>query len=269
MGVNYSAFPPDIEAIDGLDPGFWTRMDDQLGFPHGYTRAAVLEQRNNAEADAGHAKGKDASSNHPDFTADERRAYEHYRDGYKKEDWDHLVAEQKAKGDTPPAPAAFDDDKVYINADGPKFEPPTDAKWGGGDNKKRELAVSTEALIWMADQVKFVASDDDKGYLKVAHGLLDPVDVRPGGFAVAQLLRVMIGNANTDGLRSDTMGLLNDTKLTLYEVEKNLRVLAAKYDNAEDFNNMTAEDLGELMDGAWGHSSDVSGHGGTDLSTKK
>lgn len=146
---------------------------------------------------------------------------------------------------------------------GPQFQQPEVSTYRGDGNPNHEVAISTEALEHFAKQLDKIVTDGG-GILMDARAKLDGVNIRPGAFAKAEVLRQkIVGVSATDaGLRGETMTLLLAIQEALFAVKSGVRKTVEGYEAAEEFNGMTADQLKESMDGAWAKIQKVSGLGG-------
>ncbi|WP_406077938.1 hypothetical protein [Micromonospora sp. NBC_00858] len=135
-------------------------------------------------------------------------------------------------------------------------------KYEGSDNKNHDLVVSTEALKYLKRQIGKLVDEKDSAIALDAKAKVAAVDIRPGGFAKAELLRQkIVGGAAGGGLQSETMELLQAVHDTLLQIKQNIDTLIIEYDSAEDFNKMTTQQLSEVMEGAWSKIDSMKDHG--------
>ncbi|AGL14100.1 hypothetical protein [Actinoplanes sp. N902-109] len=249
------------EAVDAI--GVLDKYDTDHGHPAGWTRAVIKKiQQDIQNSPAG--KDRTGSYDRDDYSSDENAAYDWYsNDVIEHDHWKALVENyQKDQGSTV-KPDAYNPDKQYIDKNDGGFKPPEGTgEYTGGNNPNHELTVSTEALNYFANQLDKVVGDGT-GVLYDARNQLNKVEMKPGGFAKAEVLRQKIEgvSANDAGLRGDTMGLMLTLHEALYAVKTNLRQMVRDYDTAEEFNGMTAQQLGDAMDKAWGKIGNVGDYG--------
>lgn len=247
---------PNLEAEDYID--VWSIYDKEHGEEAGYTRALIQNYLN------------DDDRNYDSLSGDEKQVVDWYQDNVLDK-WDDRVKDyqdahtQSGNGDTV-AWDEYNDQNTYIDHPTDTFTPPTTSEWTGGNNPNKQVSVSTEALRFIANQIGAVV---DQGTVLNMNTKLKAVDLKPGGFAKAELLRQKINGAKDGdtGLAGDSAALMTDINEALVAIKDNLLKLANSYENNEDFNKMTAEDLNEAMDAAWGQITEVGQHGQTEGTT--
>lgn len=257
MSIDFSYANP--EAVDAV--GVLPEYDKEHGFEDGWARSVIERWRNDYDGDI-------------DWDDDEQALLDWYKDDVIEHDkWKAIVEEHNED--------ITQEDNVTVDqydADNPPFdmpentfEHPEDAEYSGGDNPNQELAVSTEALRHVANQIGAIVGLDDSGsnLILQARTQLSDIQMRPGGFAKAEVLRQKIEGASADssGLRGDAMGLLLASHEALLAVKDGLLKIADSYDNAEEFNEMSTTQLGENMGNAWGKIDKLSEYGKTDGTT--
>lgn len=140
--------------------------------------------------------------------------------------------------------------------------PPT---YKGGDNANGDVKVSTDAIRYVADQIKKVADEDGTGLLMTASERFTKMqDILPGKFARAEVMRqALVGDGKTGGgLVGDTQGLLKAVHGTMVSLRQDLLGLAALYEKGEEFNHLTAQQLATDMDKSWSGISGIDQFGG-------
>ncbi|SDT10157.1 hypothetical protein [Actinoplanes derwentensis] len=281
-------WPPTMASIDSVDPGFWKRYDEEHGWPPGTFRNVVDQIENNppAESIEGDVDGSGpggGSGVKPQkivqYDDDEMAAYKYYQSAYSEEKWKGLVASYNEGGTTPgdtspppvgpgtdangnPIAGGFNPDKTYLDNDNPSFTAPDPGKWTGEGDPKSNVSVNAQALIWMADQLKAV-TDGTATPLDQAVQMLEAAAPRPGAFARAEALRQQLEGAagGQAGLQVETKNMLMAVRSTVFQVETGLRLLAKNYESTEELNDLTADKLGEVMDGGWKAGTNISEYG--------
>uniref|UniRef100_A8LV96 Uncharacterized protein n=1 Tax=Salinispora arenicola (strain CNS-205) TaxID=391037 RepID=A8LV96_SALAI len=262
MGIDWSN--PNIRAVDAT--GWLDEYDEEHGHPPGWARSVlerILADIGETKPTVGRFRYESSGFDRDDYTPEELALY----DKFVVEvaiPWDK-VAESHNSTVTDTDNVRIDPynpDHQYVEQPPPGFTPPETGEWAGGDNPNQQLSVSTEALEFFADQIDQIAGDGT-GILFDARTLLGEVDMRPGGFAKAELMRQLIDGSSSEspGLRGDTMNLMLSVHQALYEVKTGLRLMVRGYDTSEEFNDMTADELGEAMGGAWSKIGVVGDHG--------
>ncbi|WFE34594.1 hypothetical protein [Micromonospora sp. WMMD975] len=220
-----------------------------------------------------------------DYSAEERAAYEWYRDEVV-DNWDDVVKDFKDNDVPDEDSVEWDEfgesDKLDIDG---KIDTPDVKAYTGGDNKDGDLKVSTEAIRYFANSIGelFDNPNGRGGSLMLTVGdKLGDLDVLPGKFAVAELMRRKIhGGGEGVGLIGDTQGLMEKIHQTLYTLRQDLLTMADSYEKTEDgnartgkdfeektaeFNAMTEEEFSKAMGDSWGNIGDIGDFGGGDSS---
>ncbi|WP_067494996.1 hypothetical protein [Actinoplanes sp. TFC3] len=254
---------PNDEAIDKI--GVLADHDKSLGHDAGWTRSVIKKIEADIMNSPQHKESTGGSFDRSDYDQDELAAWDWYRsDVVDTDHWESLVKDYKADvtDESNVKPDGYNGDKQYVPYTEPKVEG-SNVPYSGSNNANKELAVSTEALKYFANQIDAIVKDDGTGMLTDARNKLKAVQMKPGGFAKAEVLRQKIDgvSANDAGLRGDSMGMLLAVQEALLAVKSGLLKMANEYEKAEDFNSMTAEQLTNNMDGAWGKISDVGDYG--------
>jgi hypothetical protein len=248
-----------IDAIGVLD-----KYDKDHGHPAGWTRAVINKIQADIQNSPAHKESMGGSYDKSDYTADENAAYDWYNDDVVDQDhWLALVAQYNKDQAGTVNPEGYDPNKQYVTKDDGGFKPPGNtSEYTGGNNPNHEVTVSTEALNYFANQLDQIVGDGT-GILFDAHNELKNVEMKPGGFAKAEVLRQVIEgvSAKDSGLRGDAMGLMLALHEALYAVKTNMRQMVRDYDTTEEFNGMTAQQLSKAMDAAWGKIGNVGDYG--------
>ncbi|WP_033346211.1 hypothetical protein [Catenuloplanes japonicus] len=208
-----------------------------------------------------------------DLTDEERAAYDYYTTEITpKEKWDAIVADNKDKIDNYEKPS---DDSVefeeepeegvsYSSELSEDFEAPEGVhEYAGGDNNaNKSVAVSHEAIEHFCRQLDAIAPEGG-GILLTARTAVNAIDLKPGRFAKAELLRRSITGTDESnpGLRGDTAGALRAAHEALFDLRVSLRQMMTDYETADEFNKMTAEQLGDAMEDPWGSINRLSEYG--------
>lgn len=268
MGINWDY--ANEEAVD--QTGVLTDHDKAIGEDPGWTRSVINKIIADQQNQSGASQQWGGSSwNRSDYSAEELAAWDWYQSEVTpKEKWDKIAANYRSSetSDDKVDKPEYDEDHQYINKPDSGFKPPTTSEYAGGNNASRDVVVSTEAINHLAGQIELVAGDG-KGMLIDARNELAKFQMRPGGFARAELLRQKIEGANgtDEGLRGDTRALMLTVHGALFSVAQGLRKMAREYDTAEEFNNLTSEQLKDVMDGAWVKIGKIGGHGNSEGTT--
>ncbi|MBU2670265.1 hypothetical protein KOI35_42865 [Actinoplanes bogorensis] len=242
MSIDFSYANP--EAVDAV--GILPKYDAEHGFENGWARSVIERWRTDYDGDI-------------DWDDDEQALVDWYTDDVIQHDEWKAIVEQHNKDVTQEdnvTVTPYDEDNPPYDMPENTFEHPEDTEYSGGNNPNQELAVSTEALRHVANQIGAIVGLDDGGsnLILTARKQLGDIAMLPGGFAKAEVLRQKIEgvNSNDAGLRGDAMGLLLASHEALLAVKEGLLKIADSYDNAEEFNEMTTTQLGDNMGNAWG-----------------
>lgn len=242
MGIDFSY--ANAEAVDAV--GILPEYDKEHGFETGWARSVLERWRTDYD-------------HRIDWDADEKALIEWYREDVIEYDkWKAIVAKhnEKVTDEDMVTVDSYDENNPPFDMPDSTFDHPDDTEYSGGNNPNHELAVSTEALRHVANQIGAIVGLDDNGtnLILQARTQLGQIQMRPGGFAKAEILRQKIEgvSANDAGLRGDAMGLLLASHEALLAVKEGLLKIADSYDNAEDFNKMTTKQLTDNMGNAWG-----------------
>lgn len=270
MGIDFSyANDEAIEQIGILDRFNNGEID---GFPNehpdGWIQAVIDEVQADIERNySQHTGGSDVDWSN--YTDEERAAYEWYTDeviAYDK--WDALVEEYEETSSAEDN-VSYDEyqEPDEYDIDGGIDEPDV-TTYTGSDNENGELKVSTEAIRHFAKQIDKVAWRGG-GLLLDASARFDTLDIRPGKFARAELMRQKIsGGGENPGQIGDTQGLLVQVHQTLFMLSENLVQMADSYqrteegndrtgrdleDRTREFNEMTESEFADAMGDSWGY----------------
>ncbi|WP_127500459.1 hypothetical protein [Actinoplanes solisilvae] len=262
MGTSYDYANDD--AIKQM--GLYNLYDDGLGgtsstHPNGWTQLVIK-------------RIEDVGGDTTGFSPDEVKAWEWYQNNVLDPDgWDKTVSQYKdspynSGQPTPDSFKPFDSKDDYITKPGSGFKPPSLTAYSGPDNKSGQLSVSFEAIQYFINELKAIAGDGS-GMLLDVRADVNKLDIRPGGFARAELMRQKVmGSAGGDpGLRGDTMDLFTNVHSTLFDMQVELRNMLTEYQNAEDFNKMTADQFGDVLDGTLGKMDNISQYGKSNSSS--
>ncbi|MFV2009108.1 MULTISPECIES: hypothetical protein [unclassified Micromonospora] len=212
------------------------------------------------------------------YSADEKAAYEWYESEILDFDkWDDHVDEYHATAANEDN-VSWDDfeepDSYDIDGD---IDAPEVKAYTGGDNKNGQLKVSTEAIRHFVHQIDKIAWEGG-GMLLDASNRFDELDIRPGKFAKAELMRQKLAGNGGDnlGLIGDTKGLLVQVHRTLFSLRESLLQMANSYERTEEgnertgkdleerteeFNKMTEAQFGQHMGDTWGYLGDTGDFG--------
>ncbi len=213
-------------------------------------------------------KDRSGSVDWSNYTQEEHDAYNWYTDDVIDTDkWKAIVADYQ-NNSTKESNVTWDSydqsNHPYSNPN-VNIKPPDVTAYTGGDNTNGDLKVSTDAIRYFANQIDKVATDDGKGLLMDASNAFNDLDVRPGKFAKAEVMRQAVVGTGAPGagpgLVGDTQGLMKQLHSTMVSLKQDLLTLATTYDNAEDFNHMTAKQLADDMDKAWSNISGIDQYG--------
>lgn len=259
MGIDWSY--PNTQAIDAT--GVLDEYDEENGYPSGWTRSVIEKINADILTDTSPGRYGEKGFYRGDHTDEELAAWDWYREEVVG-NWSE-VAKKHLSTVTNPDNVSLDKynpDQQYIPQPTPGFTPPEASEWAGGDNPNHQLSVSTEALEFFADQIDQFAGDGT-GILFDARTLLSELEMRTGGFAKAELMRrrVVGSSSESPGLRGDVMALMVSLHQACYAVSDGLRLMVRGYDTSEEFNDMTADELGEAMGDAWSKIGIVGDHG--------
>ncbi|MFG1918543.1 hypothetical protein [Micromonospora sp. NPDC048898] len=272
---------PNERAIDHI--GILDRFNNGEidGFPEKHPDGWIQAVIDRVQAEIGSGTSRLERIDWSNYTAEERAAWEWYKaEVVDTESWKELVRE--FKDDLPPQDALGwkefgDSDKLEVDG---RIRTPEVKVYSGGDNKDGDLKVSTEAIRYFANSLGALFDNPDGrgGSMMLDVGdHLGNLDVLPGKFAVAELMRQKIHGAGGGvGLVVDTQGLLSKIHQTLYTLRLSLLEMADSYELTEDgnartgkdfeekteeFNSMSEEDFAKAMSDPWGHIGDIDDYG--------
>ncbi len=266
MSINFGY--PNEEAIDKI--GVLANHDKEFHHDVGWTRSVIrrIEQDAFGHGDPNPRTGAPSGFDRNQYDAQELSAWDWYESKVLDTDqWKKLVKDYKTD-EHQVKPEGYHEDKQYVDHHEPIVKG-TNVPYNGSNNPNHELRVSTDALKHFANQLDTVVKDDGSGMLRDARNKLQTVQMRPGGFAKAELLRQKIDgvNAADAGLRGDSMNLMLAVQEALLAVKSGLLKMANEYEKAEDFNHMTADQLKDSMGKAWGQISEIGDFGKADGTT--
>ncbi|KXK60064.1 hypothetical protein AWW66_20830 [Micromonospora rosaria] len=245
MGIDFSyANDEAIEQIGILDRFNNGEID---GFPNehpdGWIQAVIDEVQAEIQSTYNPRTGS-SNVDWSNYTDEERAAYEWYRDEViPPEKWRaHVEEYQEESSDEDNV--SYDEyqepDEYDIDGD---IDEPDVTTYTGTDNENGELKVSTEAIRHFVKQIDKVAWRGG-GLLLDASNRFDTLDIRPGKFARAELMRQkIVGGGENRGLIGDTQGLLTQVHQTLFVLSDNLLQMANSYERTEEGNDRTGKDL--------------------------
>lgn len=270
MGIDFSyANDEAVEQIGILDR---FNNGEIEGFPNEHPDGWIQAVIDEVQADIQRSYQPDVVGsivNWSNYTDEERAAYEWYTDEVIPYDkWEALVEEYEKE-------SADEDNVSYDEYQEPdeydidgEFDKPDVTTYTGTDNENGELKVSTEAIRHFAKQIDKVAWRGG-GLLLDASARFDTLDIRPGRFARAELMRQKIsGGGENSGLIGDTQGLLAQVHQTLFGLSENLLQMANSYqrteegndrtgrdleDRTREFNEMTESEFADAMGDSWGY----------------
>lgn len=260
---------PNDDAIKAT--GVLSQHDSDSGNPPGWTQAVIDKITKDNENRSPHEQNNGTGGYDPNnYTPEENEAWEWYKANVlDQEHWEQIVKNYESNGGSKAniTPSAYNPDDEYIPHKDSGFKPPPVNEYNGPDNKSHTLSVSTEAIEYFIKELQAVAGDGS-GILLDAREDLNKLDVRPGGFARAELMRqkVMGSQGGDKGLRGDSMDLLTDVHSALFNLQTDLHNMLVSYQNAEDFNKMTADQFKDTVGDAWGKIGNLSQFGKTDSS---
>ncbi|BCJ67309.1 hypothetical protein [Polymorphospora rubra] len=245
MGIDFSYANEEaidqIGILDRFNNGEIEGFPDQ--HPDGWIQAVIDEVK--AEIQRNYNDNTYSSDvDWSNYSDEERAAYEWYKNEvipYEK--WKALVEEYEETS-SDESNVSYDEyqepDEYDIDGD---IEEPGVTIYTGTDNENGELKVSTEAIRHFVKQIDKVVWLGG-GLLWDARKRLNTLDVRPGMFARAEVMREKIGEPDS-GLVGDTRGLLRNVHWTLASLSDNLLQLASSYERTEEGNELTGNDLEE------------------------
>ncbi|KUO17517.1 hypothetical protein [Streptomyces dysideae] len=157
-------------------------------------------------------------------------------DGYPALKWvpDHELEEYKGDKDVPSGHG------TYHNP-APTSAPPVPKNSGGGSH---ETTVSTPSMEVFASNIERLIAPCQK-----AHQALKGVDVHPGAFFHANLMRSKIsgGGGEAGGIKDAYTKILDDLADGLTDLCNGVRLMSKKYASTEEANEMTAKELDEYV----------------------
>jgi len=253
MAIDFNT-PTDesIEAVGVLDK--WNK-------DHGKPENWIQDVVDRVQADI--QRNQPSNPNYPNrfnfegYTQEEKDAYNYYKNEViETEHWKKIVAEYQktsANKDSVDYETKPGENNNYgVNNDS-GFVPPVVHEWSDSQKQGNGVAVNTQALQHFVKQLEAIEPDGTGGLAWKARAEIEKVNVKPGGFAKAELLRRKIQGTggNDDGLRGDTMELLMTVHQAIYNLRKNLTDMIKEYETGEELNKMTGDQLTEAMETAW------------------
>jgi hypothetical protein len=130
------------------------------------------------------------------------------------------------------------------------FVPPDIKSYSGDVSGASPVRVSTEAIDWFANQLNTIAPRDGSGFVKNATDAVRAVDIRPGAFAIAQVLKSKIDGEG--GLKGDTLAFFQGLGDILIVLQDSLAAVSKSYQDTEDDTTITGDNLNEDMKKAFG-----------------
>jgi hypothetical protein len=129
------------------------------------------------------------------------------------------------------------------------FGQPDTKPYSGDVSGASPVRVSTEAIDWFVKQLNQVAPPDGSGFVKTATDVVKSVDIKPGAFAVAQVLKSKIDGDG--GLKRDTISFLQGVGDVLIVLQDALAVVSKGYKDTEDDSTISGDKLEEHMKDAY------------------
>jgi hypothetical protein len=137
----------------------------------------------------------------------------------------------------------------------PKLAPPPPVPGGADTPGKGVTTINTKAMQTYASNIDALIQP-----LRDSANALQSVNIKPGVFPAALELSKSINTGET-GLRDASYTVLNNLVNALVDVHDALRLMASKYDKAEDLNEISAGDYANYMAIAAGRVNAVIGTG--------
>ena len=166
------------------------------------------------------------------------------------EDWKTLVEEYKTRITDPShvTPLAFTERSDWLAPEKSGFRAPEIESFKGEAASASGVAVNTAALEWFANVV-LGSVVGPKGILIEMAQDVAAVDPRPGAFARAEALRLAIvgATAQDGGVKGDIKQMLVNMNTALLAVQDALLKMAAQYNDLEELNSLTTEELNAIM----------------------
>jgi hypothetical protein len=126
-----------------------------------------------------------------------------------------------------------------------ELTPPDTRPYSGDAGGANPVRVSTEAIDWFINQLNTIAPDDGSGLVEDAINAVRAVDIRPGAFAIAQVLKSKIDGEG--GLKGDTISFLEGLGELLIVLRDSLTTVSRNYRETEDDSTITGDELNEHM----------------------
>lgn len=155
----------------------------------------------------------------------------------------------------PPKPDAkpFDTNNIpgFTTADGtpdnPSFTPP-DVPGNKGDGKGGKTEVHTATLKLFADNIDKLKEPLNNALTKLQE--LKPVEA--GDFNTGHVMKTMLTGADGTGMmQAGFETVLKKTIKTVTDVHEAVVKMAKDYDNVDDLNKMTGQQLNRALDDNW------------------
>ncbi|GAA0389188.1 hypothetical protein GCM10009541_35310 [Micromonospora gifhornensis] len=239
----------DRPSIAGADMiGLFRSYDEAHGYPtdgDSWARAVVSKIEQDLVQRGAYSWG-DVGNN--DYTPEELAVWAWYHKQTESDRWKVLVAEyrQDDAKDRVTAPNEFDPEHAYIekphvSVEGLAVKPFADVADGRGG-----IAVNTAAIAYFCNALDAPLRQD--GMLELAKAALSDIELRPGGFAVAEKMRQkIVGAGESPGLSGQTITVMDDVKDVLLTLQSDLRELIKRYDETEELNALSVNDLDGAM----------------------
>jgi hypothetical protein len=122
---------------------------------------------------------------------------------------------------------------------------PGDQTWTGDASGASPVKVNTDALDWFVTQLRAVAPTNGSGFIKTARDNVAAVNILPGTFAHAAVLKSKIDGEK--GLKADTVSFLNGVSEALIIVGDALAEVSKSYKATEDDTTFSGDQLQEKM----------------------
>jgi hypothetical protein len=140
----------------------------------------------------------------------------------------------------PEQPGGYDSN----NQQNHTFAPPDVKTYNGESLGNSPVSFSSDAVKHFTEQLSLVVEKNGQpgGIIVQAYEQLGKVDLKPGAFAQAQILR---NKANA--LKDDATHYLSAVQNAVSELRDSLVAMSKEYDSTEEINKMTGEQLNQAL----------------------
>lgn len=251
---------PSVAAADSI--GLLDEYSTSRNVPREWLRAVLTKMSADQENASRNLNNDDLTG---DYKPDEWAAWRWYQSETTGGAWQRNVVEHESEGIKPPD--AYDPDKEYLAPPSEHMNVPEFKLFRGDDaGNLGGVSVSTAALDHFVGVLNGLAPDG-AGILMDAKGVLQKVDPRPGGFAVAYVTRELLVGApdGGTGLSGETILMLDKLQTFLSEFARELKAVSKEYVDTEELNSLSADNFKKMTGGSEGRLSMLGNVGDKDV----